>query len=54
MARKERAPETPATSFLRRTNVSFTELFYDYVEYGSTAESSRQPGVAEHLVIKRS
>jgi Cys-tRNA(Pro) deacylase len=36
MARKEHASETPATSFLRHTNISFTEQLYDY----------------EHLVIK--
>ena len=52
MARKERAPETPATSVLRHANVSFKEHLYDYVAHGGTAESSRQLGVEEHLVIK--
>lgn len=52
MARKEHASETLATSFLRRNNVSFTEHFYDYLEHGGTAESSRQLGVHEHHVIK--
>jgi Cys-tRNA(Pro) deacylase len=52
MARKEHAPETPATSFLRRHNVTFTGHLYDYVERGGTAESAKQLGVDEHAVLK--
>jgi Cys-tRNA(Pro) deacylase len=44
--------ETPATQFLREHGVSFTEHVYEYVEYGGTAESSRQLGVPEAEVIK--
>ena len=44
--------ETPATQFLRRHGVSFTEHIYDYIERGGTAESSRQLGVAESEVVK--
>ncbi|HEY2929019.1 Cys-tRNA(Pro) deacylase [Piscinibacter sp.] len=44
--------ETPATAFLRRHGVAFTEHVYDYVEHGGTAESSRQLGVPEHQVVK--
>jgi Cys-tRNA(Pro) deacylase len=44
--------ETPATQFLRRHGVSFTEHVYDYVEHGGTAESSRQIGVPENEVVK--
>ena len=44
--------ETPATQFLRRRGVAFTEHVYDYVEHGGTEESSRQLGVPEHEVIK--
>jgi Cys-tRNA(Pro) deacylase len=44
--------ETPATQFLRRHGVSFTEHVYDYVEHGGTGESSRQLGVPEHEVVK--
>ena len=36
--------ETPATQFLRRHGVSFSEHVYDYVEHGGTAESARQLG----------
>ena len=44
--------ETPATQWLRRAGISFTEHSYDYVEHGGTAESASQLGVAEHAVIK--
>jgi Cys-tRNA(Pro) deacylase len=52
MSRKEHAPETPATAFLRQHGVSFSEHLYDYVEHGGTAESSKQLGVPEHAVVK--
>ena len=44
--------ETPATQFLRRHGVAFTEHVYAYVERGGTAESSRQLGVREAEVVK--
>jgi Cys-tRNA(Pro) deacylase len=44
--------ETPATQFLRRHGIAFTEHVYEYVEHGGTAESARQLGVAEHEVVK--
>ena len=44
--------ETPATQFLRRHGVAFTEHVYEYVEHGGTAESSRQLGVPEAEVVK--
>jgi Cys-tRNA(Pro) deacylase len=52
MARKPHVSETPATQFLRRHGVAFTEHVYDYVDKGGTAESSRQLGVPEHEVVK--
>ena len=52
MARKEHAPETPATTFLRQHNINFTEHLYSYVEHGGTAESAKQIGVDEHAVVK--
>jgi Cys-tRNA(Pro) deacylase len=52
MARKDHAPETPATSFLRQHNVLFTEHLYNYVERGGTAESAKQLGAGEHAVVK--
>jgi len=53
MGKKEKhAGETPATQWLRRAGVAFTEHVYDYVERGGTAESSRQLGLPEHQVVK--
>ena len=53
MAKKEKhVSETPATQFLRRAGVAFTEHPYDYVDHGGTAESARQLGVDEHAVVK--
>ena len=53
MAKKStHVSETPATQFLRRAGVGFTEHVYDYVEHGGTAESARQLGVDEHAVVK--
>ena len=53
MARKDRhVSETPATMWLRRQGIEFSEHPYDYVDHGGTAESARQLGVAEHAVIK--
>lgn len=44
--------ETPATQFLRKNNVAFTEHFYEYVEKGGTSVSSEALGVPEHSVVK--
>lgn len=52
MAKKEHISETPATQFLRKHQVSFTEHPYAYEEHGGTAVSSRALGVPEHEVIK--
>lgn len=47
-----RVSETPATQFLRRRGVAFSEHVYDYVEHGGTAESARQLGLPEHHIVK--
>jgi Cys-tRNA(Pro) deacylase len=44
--------ETPATAWLRRHGVIFTEHPYNYVERGGAEESSRQLGVPLHEVVK--
>jgi Cys-tRNA(Pro) deacylase len=51
-AKKEHISETPATQFLRKQGVTFTEHPYDYEEHGGTSVSSRELGVDEHAVIK--
>lgn len=52
MSRKDHASETPATAFLKRAKLAYTEHLYDYVDRGGTAESARQLGVDEHHVVK--
>lgn len=52
MAKKEHVSETPATQFLRRRGISFSEHPYRYEEHGGTAVSARELGVDEHAVIK--
>ncbi|MBK4733413.1 aminoacyl-tRNA deacylase [Noviherbaspirillum pedocola] len=52
MSRKEHISETPATQYLRRQRVIFSEHPYQYEEHGGTAVSSRELGVEEHRVIK--
>jgi Cys-tRNA(Pro) deacylase len=52
MAKKEHVSETPATQFLRKQGVTFSEHPYEYEEHGGTAVSSRELGVPEHDVIK--
>ena len=53
MAKKDRhVSETPATQWLRRHRVAFSDHPYDYVDHGGTAESARQLGVDEHAVVK--
>jgi len=52
MSKSKHVSETPATQFLRKHGVAFTEHPYEYVEHGGTAESARQLGVDEHGVIK--
>ncbi|MBZ8140499.1 Cys-tRNA(Pro) deacylase [Rubrivivax gelatinosus] len=53
MAKKNHhVSETPATQFLRRAGIEFSEHVYDYVDHGGTAESARQLGVPEHEVVK--
>jgi Cys-tRNA(Pro) deacylase len=52
MKKSSHVSETPATQFLRRHGIAFTEHVYDYVEHGGTEESSRQLGVPEHQVVK--
>ena len=44
--------ETPATQFLRKAGVAFTEHFYEYVEKGGTTVSADALGVPEHAVVK--
>jgi Cys-tRNA(Pro) deacylase len=52
MSKKEHISETPATQFLRKHGVAFSEHPYDYEEHGGTEVSARELGVDEHRVVK--
>ncbi len=52
MAKIGHISETPATQFLRRHGVVFTEHSYVYQEHGGSALSAHELGVDEHCVIK--
>ncbi|MFZ6689169.1 Cys-tRNA(Pro) deacylase [Undibacterium sp. SXout11W] len=52
LAKKEHVSETPATQFLRKNKVEFSEHPYSYEEHGGTAVSARELGVDEHAVVK--
>jgi Cys-tRNA(Pro) deacylase len=43
---------TPATAFLARHGVKYTEHEFDYIEHGGTSHSSSSLGVPEHDVVK--
>ena len=44
--------DTPATVFLKRHGVAYTEHEYEYVEHGGTEVPSRALGVDEHAIVK--
>jgi Cys-tRNA(Pro) deacylase len=43
---------TPATAFLAKHGVEYTEHEFEYVEHGGTGHSSASLGVPEHNVVK--
>jgi len=44
--------ETPATQFLRRHGVEFSEHAFEYAEHGGTERGAALLGVPEHAVVK--
>ena len=44
--------ETPATQFLRRHGVAFSEHFYEYVEHGGAGRGAEELGVPGNAVVK--
>jgi Cys-tRNA(Pro) deacylase len=43
---------TPATDFLAKHGVAYTEHHYEYVEHGGTEVPAKALGVPEHEVVK--
>ncbi|MCX7902595.1 MAG: aminoacyl-tRNA deacylase [Burkholderiaceae bacterium] len=52
MGRQDSGASTPATQWLRRRGIPYTEHLYEYVEHGGTRVSSQALGVPEHEVVK--
>lgn len=52
MTKPAHVSETPATQWLRKNGVAFSEHVYEYVEHGGTGVSSSALGVPEHEVVK--
>src|SRR5438445_12990910 len=50
--KKAHISETPATQFLRRHGLAFSEHPYTYEEHGGTVVSARALGVDGHHVVK--
>lgn len=52
MAKDKHVSETPATQFLKKNKVDYTEHPYDYVDHGGATEAARQLGLELHQVAK--
>ena len=52
MSKSSHVSETPATAFLKKRGVAFSEHPYDYEERGGTRVSAEKLGVPEHAVVK--
>ena len=52
MAKKDKVSETPATAFLRKHGVDFTEHPYDYLEHGGAQHSAQVLGLDPFSVVK--
>jgi Cys-tRNA(Pro) deacylase len=52
MSKSSHISETPATAFLKKHGVPFSEHPYEYEERGGTRVSAEKLGVPEHTVVK--
>src|SRR3546814_3930829 len=52
MAKEKHVSETPATQFLKKHKVGFTEHPYEYVDHGGAMEAAKQLGLDLHQVAK--
>ncbi|WP_368928367.1 aminoacyl-tRNA deacylase [Alcaligenes faecalis] len=52
MAKEKHVSETPATQWLRKNGISFTEHSYNYVDHGGAMEAAAQLGLDLHRVAK--
>lgn len=47
-----KGPATPATAYLAKEGVAYTEHEFEYLEHGGTPHSSAMLGVPEHQIVK--
>lgn len=52
MAKAKHVSETPATLWLRKNKIAFSELNYDYLDHGGAMEAARQLELEPHQVAK--
>jgi Cys-tRNA(Pro) deacylase len=52
VSKREHVSETPATAFLKRHGVAFTEHVFEYEDHGGTRVAARELGVEEHAMVK--
>lgn len=52
MAKAKHVSETPATLWLRKNKIAFSEHNYDYVDHGGAMEAARQLKLEPHSVAK--
>lgn len=52
MAKEKHVSETPATQWLRKKGISFSEHSYNYVDHGGAMEAAAQLGLDLHRVTK--
>jgi Cys-tRNA(Pro) deacylase len=52
VSKRDHVSETPATAFLRKHGVAFTEHVFEYEDHGGTRVAARELGVDEHAMVK--
>jgi Cys-tRNA(Pro) deacylase len=52
MSKRDHISETPATAFLRKHGVAFSEHVFEYEDHGGTRVAARELGVDEHAMVK--
>jgi Cys-tRNA(Pro) deacylase len=52
MSKRDHVSETPATAFLRKHGVAFSEHVFKYEDHGGTRVAARELGVDEHAMVK--
>jgi Cys-tRNA(Pro) deacylase len=52
MSKRERMSETPATAFLGKHGVAFSEHVFEYEDHGGTRVAARELGIDEHATVK--